>query len=279
MIRGLEDKIVPDQRKAWRRELELAERVLNVAWAMATNTTVHHPDGHATAGRIMLGLYAKILNCLLSIITLTERGLPTASVMREMTEATIALNYMATDPGPLVEKYIDGVILRDLMDINRRRNSTDPEIRGRGRADMIREAEERAADVEAQRGADEVKRMRRHGWAGMPLDQVANKAGLPPILYDGAYAVDSGPAHAMDASDYLNVVDNGNVISILLASGRTLNHLLPAIAVALQAMDVIARTLQLGREKGIADLGTQMRELNRKRAAARSHETLPNSRS
>ena len=53
----------------------------------------------------MLSLHAKILNGLFSIVILTERGLPTASVMREMTEAIIALSYMATDPVPLVEKY------------------------------------------------------------------------------------------------------------------------------------------------------------------------------
>lgn len=56
----------------------------------------------------MLGLYAKILNNLLSIITLTERGLPTGSVMREMTEALITLAYVATDPVPLAGQYSTG---------------------------------------------------------------------------------------------------------------------------------------------------------------------------
>lgn len=88
--------------------MELAGRGLSVGWVVATNTTVHHPGGDATRGRIMLSLHAKILNGLFSIVILTERGLPTASVMREMTEAIIALSYMATDPVPLVEKYVDG---------------------------------------------------------------------------------------------------------------------------------------------------------------------------
>lgn len=251
--------------------------MLNAGWAITTNTTVHHPNGGARGGRVMLGLYGKILNNLLSIITLTEGGLPTASVMREMTEAVITLAYMATDPVPLVEKYLDGIMLRDLKDLNRRRKSTDPEIRAGVREDVIRGVEERAADVVARRGTDEVKQMRRYTWAGLPLDQVAKKGGLPPILYEGAYAVDSGPTHAMDAIDYLYLDDKGN-LSILLASGRTMNHLMIATAVALQAMDVVDRTFRLGRGRTVQDLGQQVQALNDEQKG-RSHASAPNNRS
>lgn len=275
MIRALDDRVIAHQRKTWKREIELATRVLNAGWVLATNTTAHHPDGDARAGRVMLGLYAKILNNLLSIITLTQCGLPTGSVMREMTEALITLAYLATDPVPLAQQYLDGIVLRALKDLNRRRKSTDPEVRAGVREEDVRAVEERVTEIEARRSTAELEQMRRHGWASIPLEQMAMRAGLPPIVYEGGYAVDSRPTHAMDAADYLHLDQEEN-LGILLASGRTLNHLMPAIAAAIQAMDIINRALQLGHEKIALDLSRQMRELNKKKEPIQ--EPAPNNR-
>jgi len=86
----------------WTRGTDLAERMLNAGFVIITNTTVKHPND-ARAGRIMLGLNGKILNNLLSIAVVSERGLPTASLMRELTEALISLAFIATDPSRLAQ--------------------------------------------------------------------------------------------------------------------------------------------------------------------------------
>lgn len=226
LVRKQENKIVDHQRKALKREFELAERTLNAAWAIATNTVVNHPGGDPAAGRIMLGLYAKMLNIHLSIIVLTERALPTGSVMREMAEALINLALMTTNPGALAEKYRDGIVLRAQKDLSRMRASADPEVRSRVRDEDVRLIEEEVGEIRQRRGADEIEQMRRYGWAGTSIEQRAKDSSLPPILYEGLYAVDSRATHAMDASDYLQVDEEGNA-TIRLASGRTLNHLMP----------------------------------------------------
>jgi hypothetical protein len=84
-------QVIAHIRRERKQEFDVAERVLRVGWVSVTNTQVEHPSGDRRAGLILLGLYAKILNNLASIIALEEHALPTASVMREMTEALINL--------------------------------------------------------------------------------------------------------------------------------------------------------------------------------------------
>lgn len=272
MDRGREPEIVVHNRKEQRQEFEMAERQLSAAWVSVTNTQVEHPSGDRRAGLIMLGLYAKILNNLLSIIVLEERSLPTASVMREMTEALINLAYIATDPSPLTQLYLDGIVLREQRNLNRRRNSEDPEIRSGVREEELRALKQMLDDIEQRRGADESKRMRDpclwKSWAGPSIEGMAKKAGLPPIVYEGAYSTDSRAVHAMDASDFLDFGKDDNV-SLLLAAGRTMNHLMPAIVVALKAFEIVDRTFNLGRDSTIRALDKQVRKLNEERAAKR----------
>jgi len=66
-------EIVAHVRTEQKQEFELAERVLRAVWVSATNAQVEHPSDARGAGLIMLGLYAKILNNSVSIITLEER--------------------------------------------------------------------------------------------------------------------------------------------------------------------------------------------------------------
>lgn len=267
---SMESEIVAHNRNERRQEFELAERLLCAAWASVTNTQIEHPRGDRRAGLIMLGLYAKILNSLLSIIALEERALPTASVMREMTEALINLAYIATDPSPLAQLYVDGIVLREQRNLNRRRNSKDQEIRLSVREGEVSALKELLDKIESRRGPDELKRMRDpclwKSWAGPSIEEMANKAGLPPIVYEGAYSTDSAAVHAMDSSDFLEFDKDGNV-SLLLAVGRTKEHLMPAIAVALKALELVDRTFNLGREATVKDLDQQLCQLNEERAA------------
>jgi hypothetical protein len=269
MDRTREPEIVAHNREERRQEFELAERLLNAGWMSATNTQVEHPGGDRRAGLIMRGLYAKILNNLLSIIVLEERGLPTGSTTREMTEAMINLAYIATDPSPLSELYVDGVVLRDQRNLNRRRNSEDREIRSGVSEEEERLLREMLDDIEQRRGKDELKRMRDpclwKSWAGPSIEGMAKKADLPPIVYEGAYALDSRSVHAMDVADFLGIDKDGNV-SLLLAAGSTMKHLMPGIVVALVAFEIVNRTFKLGRDAAVRDLDQQVRKLNEKRA-------------
>ena len=262
-MRQREAEIVAHLRKERKAEFELAERTLNVGWVIITNTTVQHPDGDAATGRIMLGLYAKILNDLLSIIVLNERGLPTATVMRTMTEGLINLAYIATDPLPLAKLYLDGIWLRHERDLNRRLNSSDPEIRTSASKQDASVLRERVAEVKARRSAEELEAMRKHGWAGNPVEQMAKKAGLPPIVYEGVYATESQSVHAMNAADFLHVDENDNLSIRLASEPRT--HLVPAMAVAIYAMDVVNRIFGLKREAAVRDMQVQLTGLRQQR--------------
>lgn len=228
MIRKKEADAVKYHRERFPMEFDLAERILNAGFAMATNTTVRHPQGDARAGRVMLGLYGKILNNLLALIVLAERGLPTASVMRELTEALISLAFIATDPPRLGQLYLDGLVLRAESEIARRKrlegkDSVSPEDE-RAIAEQVRE-------IEARRGQNELEKMRgwRGRWAeGKTIEQIVQAADLPSIVYSGAYSTDSRPVHAMDAADYLDFSEPGDLM--LLIPGRAKSHLMPAMA-------------------------------------------------
>lgn len=253
--------IVEDHRKRYGEELSLAERFLNAGYALVTNTAVMHPNGDAQAGRIMLGLYAKILNNLWSIIVLSELGLPTGSVTRELTEALINLATIGTDPTRMGQLYADGTALRAERDLNIWKNSREDRVAVT--PEMEKLVQDRVAEIEARWGAEELKRMRswRANWAeGKPVEQLVQEAKLPPIVYNGAYATDSRPTHAMDASDYLDIDEEENLQ--LLVPGRTINHLMPAMAFVLKAMEIVNRTFELKRDTTFEDLGKQLTKLH-----------------
>ncbi len=266
MIRKREIEAVAFHRKKHAQELRLAERMLNAAFAMATNTTVQHPRGDARAGRVMLGLYGKILNNLLSIIVLTERRLPTASVMRELTEALANLAFIAKDPSRLSQLYLDGIVLRAERDISRRKRLEGEDSISPDDEKALRE---HIAKIEAIRGPDELKEMRSWGnaWAeGKTVEQMVQAAQLPAIVYSGAYTTDSRPVHAMDAADYLDLDESGNLV--LLIPGRTKNHLMPAMAATLYAMELVNKTFALGRMGTIEALNGEVMELSQKSGRA-----------
>lgn len=160
-------------------------------------------------------------------------------------------------------------MLRDQRNANRRRNSKDPEIRSSVSEEDVRALNQMLEDIEQRRVADELKRMRDpclwRGWAGLSIEEMAKKAGLTPIVYEGAYSTDSTAVHAMDAADFLDFDRDGNV-RLVLAAGRTNKHLMPAIVVALKALEIVDRTFNLGRAATVRDLGQQVRKLNEERA-------------
>lgn len=264
MIRERESQAVPINRKAQAKEFDLAERMLNAGFAIITNTTVKHPSDDARAGRIMLGLYGKILNNLLSIVVLSERGLPTASLMRELTEALISFAFISTDPSRLAQLYVDGVALRAEQDLNRRKATGDPEI-------VVHPEDENAfgerlVEMESRVGPDRLEEMRgwRQRWAeGKTVEQMVKAAHLPSIVYVGAYAMDSMPVHAMDAADYLELDDDDNLM--LRIPGRTTSHLMPAMAATLYGVDIMNRVFALGREGTVKGLREEIETLNRQR--------------
>lgn len=259
-MREYEPRLVKSQRAKMVSEFDLAERVLNVGYALVTGTTVKHPGDDALVGRILLGLYGKILANLWCIIVLSERVLPTSAVMRSLVEALIGMRYIATtDSTNRATLYRDALFLRAEKDLNRRKNS--PEDRDTVTPEEERQLAEIIAKIVAERGQEVVEDMKGwKTWAGKDksIEQMAKEGGLPSTVYNIGYAHDSRGTHAMDSAEFLKETDEGLQIQV---SGQLLSHLMPAVGASIVAMETVNSQFKLGREKTVTALHDDLMKL------------------
>jgi hypothetical protein len=143
---------------------------------------------------VMLGLYAKCLSDLWSVIVLSERTLPAAASFRELIEAVINMSYIAADDSrERAQLYWDSQFVQREKYASRLR-----EVRSNGPISIM-VLSTKISEIESRRGRDELHRMRNwRTWSGRSVKDMADAIGMPPDVYLDYLEVCSR-IHATDA--------------------------------------------------------------------------------
>lgn len=267
-IRAREEITLRNLRTRHATRFGLAERILDLGVELADGQRIRHATGDRLVGRVLAGLYVKMLAVFWALIVLAERGLPSSSLMRELVEALISLKYIAEeDSGPRAGLYRDYLPIRRLKDMNRRLN--DPDSRDTVTLEFRQAVDAAVAEIVAGRGLAFVDGMKGwQTWGGdFSLETMARRAGLPGTIYNLPYSVESRAVHALDAADYLTLDDDGTLRAQM--PDRLDQHLVPASMTMLTAMDTFSTQFGLHREAELRSLLEEVTALNQERRRQR----------
>jgi hypothetical protein len=224
----------------------VAERILKFAEQFFVGRSLPVPPEDGLLVRILLSFYVKILVSLWSIAVLSERGLPTATITRELFESMISATYIAADHSPeRARLYMDYLAVREAKDLRARLGdprTQDVDIPERRAAIQSHEAE-----VTARRGPDYVTKMRKwSSWAGdFSLETMAQRTTIDVPMYNLGYRHYSRATHGLDVLRYTRLHPDGRVEPIV--PDQVEENLMAACAWILIALLAIGQKLGVDR--------------------------------
>ena len=256
--RSLEPDRISKIRVQHRAAIELAERILQLANDFFTGRQLTCSDGELVA-RLLCGLNGKVVATFWSLLVLAERGLPTSSLARELLETLISIAYITKeDSATRAQLYADSLIIQEIKDMNAR--LSDPSSADVVTSQLQSRLQSDEARLVTVYGAQQVREMHSwKTWAGnFTLQDMARCAGVPGLMYNLVYRVDSRAAHARDAGHYLEVRSPGAFAMRL--PEQVEQHLMPMSSCVLLALKLIGEKLGVNRE---TELDALMQEVQR----------------
>lgn len=284
-LRSQEPERINRLRTAHAARLTFAERLLQFAedfFPAGTWKAAGSEDEVLMIG-VLRTFYQNILADLWAILVLSERGLPTSALTRELLENVISVAYIAK--GDLHDLNV----LAGLGSADRTKRLVSSAERARLCRDYLWIREER--DVGARLyshdavtveecvsaclflGNDRSEEMVRwkDTWAGCSLEEMAAQAALPDQLRNSVLAYfNSRAVHALDA-DWKELVGaaDGKAIEPSVPE-RVEWHLLLACAGALAVLEILGRKLGVNRQAELVMLNGEIETLGRGPGPART---------
>ena len=225
---------------------EVAERILTFAEQFFGGRPLVIPPESGLLVLILVSFHVKIVVGLWSIVVLSERGLPTASITRELFESMISAAYIAADDSfERARLYMDYLAVREAKDLRAR--LADPRTQDVDRPERRTAIENHEADVIARRGPDYVTKMRKwSSWAGdFSLEAMAQRTTIEVPMYNLGYRLYSRATHGLDALRYTRLHPDGRVEPIV--PDQVEENLMAACAWALTALLAIGQKLGVDR--------------------------------
>jgi hypothetical protein len=258
-LRSLEPERIGRLRAAHATRLTFAERILDYVAGFFNGMlkgTVDEED-RVLITRILLSFYRKIVADLWAIVVLSERGLPTSSLTRELLENVISVAYIASDHSTerarLCKSYL---YTYNKKDIGARMFCHS------GSMDEYQQNEEfliyYLANGDSRIGAMWEWRT----WAGCTIEEMAKQSALPDRLCTNLLAfLDSRAVQTFDG-DWKDLVraPDGKAIETNVPE-RVEWHLLLACAGALAALEIIGGNLGVDRQAELAVLHSEIETL------------------
>lgn len=260
-VRSEESERIGRLQTAHAARLVLAERILDFSAAFLKDRLKGTVDeeGRILVTRVLVAFYQKIVADLWAIAVLSERGLPTASLTRDLLENVISVAYIASDNS--VERA--RLCRNYLYEFNRRELATrmwcgDTSIPDHEEQKLDLVLLPRIESVAIMFGMQQWKET----WAGRAVEELANEAALPEPLRRNMLAfLYARSAHALD-SDWKSLVrslDNKAVETDVPA--RVEWHILLACDATVTALEIIGGHLGVDRQAELVVLHAEIERI------------------